>query len=246
VAPGAPFRYTAKRMDRHRAIVVARVALLAPAAGCFLSTDTTNTTTTSPTLLTVDPSSFLGPVRCAEGELRLYSVTLTDVTPPLPGFEPPIPFPVTSGLVPCNEPVMFAGGRQLIDAGRPLEIGHYYVARIDGYDTDDIELVVLDAGVTTARRISTKEPVLPRWTTTCGEPLSVAADDAGQDAQRHADVDGGSISSPNPFRRPTLIVDSIGIRLQGCLPFGRPAAPESPDAGADGETAVDASADGGH
>jgi hypothetical protein len=231
-------------MDFNRAIFVL-LAALAPAAGCFLSTDTSNTTTTSPTLLTVDPLSFRGGVRCTEGELRQYAVTLTDVTPPLDGFEQPVPFPVTSGLIPCNEPVLFAGGRHLVDAGRPLEIGHYYVARIDGYDTDDVELVEADAGIMVARRISTKEPVLPRWTTTCGEPFSAGADDGGQPAQDGADADAGSSAGRNPFRRPTLIMDSIDIRLQGCIPFDRSGSPPPADAAAETQTPVDASADDG-
>jgi hypothetical protein len=231
-------------MHRHRAIV-AVLAVIAPTAGCFLSTDSTNTTTTSPTLLTVDPLEFRGPVRCTEGELRLYSVTLTDVTPPLLGFEPPVPFPARSGLVPCNEPVLFAGGRHLIDAGRPLEIGHYYVAAIDGYDTDDIELVEADSGAPAARRISTKEPLLPRWTTTCGEPIASSTADSGQPDSSDAAADAGSTAHQNPYRRPTLIVDSVQTRLQGCLPFDRSGTPIAPDAAADGEAPADASADGG-
>jgi hypothetical protein len=225
-------------MNRSPTLVACLVAF-APGAGCFLSTDSSNTTSTAPTLLTVDPLSFRGPVRCAPGELRLYSVTLTDVTPPLAGFEPPDPFPVSSGLVPCNELVMFAGGRHLVDAGRPLEIGHYYVGRIDGFDTEDVALVQTDAGVTEPQRLSTHEPVAPHWTTTCGEPSFFAALDAGPQ-------DGGD-AAPAPvdaFRRPTLIVDSVSIRLQGCVPFDRSPAPT--DAGtADSGADADASADGG-
>jgi hypothetical protein len=230
-------------MDHHRVAIVLLIGL-APATGCFLTTDSSNTTTTAPTLLTVDPLSFRGAVRCAEGELRRYSVTLTDVTPAWPGFEPANPLPIRSGMVACNESVMFAGGRQMVDAGRPLEIGHYYVATIDGYDTDDVELADTDGGGSPARRISTKEPALPRWQTTCGEPFPEAASDGGDDANDAADAEAGP-RSPNPFRRPTLIVDSIGIRLQGCLPFQPSGTLPPPDAAAGGEPAPDASADRG-
>jgi len=225
--------------------VLAVAVALVPAGGCFLSTDTSNTTVTSPTLLTVDPSTFQDGVRCAPDEWRLYSVTLTDVTPPLAGFEPPIPVPTTSGLIPCNEPVMFAGGNDQLDAGRPLEIGHFYIAKIDGYDTEDVELVAVDAGIMAPRRISSKQPLLPRWTTTCGDPFPPSIADAGAPAQDGATTDGAAAVGINQLRRPTFVADSVSIRLQGCVPFDRSIAPQPPDAAVDAAILLDASAEGG-
>jgi hypothetical protein len=234
-------------MDHCRTIV-ALLTAIAPVAGCFLSTDSSNTTTTALTLLTVDPLSFRGAIRCAEGELRLYSVTLIDVTPPLAGFAPANPFPISSGLIPCNQPVLFAGGNGLVDGGKPIEIGHYYIAKIDGFDTDDVELVQTDAAATEARRISTKEPIVPHWTTTCGEPFASSAGDGGQsDAGDAGDAttDGGTASGPSPYRRPTLILDSVSIRLQGCIPFDPSATTPPAGAPGDGQAPVDASDEGG-
>jgi hypothetical protein len=166
------------------------------------------------TLLSADPSTFLGAVRCGvPGGVQRYVVTLRDVGPQ---FRQEMSMP-SSEPTPCSELVSFTPLAPPLDQSPPSLIRNdYYVARIQGYDRDDI--VPRDgAGSGTEKMIDpvTAEPVLPRWTTGCG-----MATDTGSDA------------AVNPLEFPTQVLASIEVFLHGCLPFE---AIPATDAGADGD-----------
>jgi hypothetical protein len=155
----------------------------------------------SPTLLTVDPTTFLGTVRCGS-DLHKYVVTLFDVstgTPMSLGSAPPTE---------CNTPTTF---------GTPKIASLLsYIAEIDGYDTDNI---VPEGGNDSGSRVmvdaTTMAPVAPHWTTTCGAVTDLV------DGQAPPDV------AFNPLREPTVPLANIEVTFHGCLPL----AVEMPDAG---------------
>jgi hypothetical protein len=166
----------------------------------------TSTTLYAPTLLTVDPLTFLGTVRCGS-ELQKFVVTLFDVTSGTPaslGSAPPTE---------CTTPVTFGTGK--------ITVGHAYIVEIDGYDRD----VVPEGGNDTGSRVmldpTTLAHVFPRWATTCGQPIPII-----RDGEAPPDAD----AQVNPLRYPTIPLQNIEVTFHGCLPF-RTA--ELPDAGAD-------------
>jgi hypothetical protein len=192
--------------------LAAPILSLCLVAGC-LDDPSANLTYYAPMLLTADPGVFLGSVRCGS-ELKKYVVTLTDVTGGVietAGSSPPTD---------CTKLTTF---------GRPtIQSLHFYVADIDGYDTDDIAPASdADGGTRQVIDTTTMAPVLRRWTTTCGEYALTPADAQPSDAQ------------PNPIRYPTLTLDAVEVFLHGCLPM-RPAPP--PEAGPEAEP--EASPDG--
>jgi hypothetical protein len=167
----------------------------------------------APTLLSADPATFLGDVRCGS-ELRKYVVTVFDVstgTAEKLGSSPP-----TDCTKPTTFGTKFGSGTTKVDRGRA------YIAAIDGYDRDDITPEGgTESGLRTMLDASMTE-VPPRWTTTCGE-IIVAVDGEVPDTQL------------NPLRYPTVTLSNIEVTFQGCLPLRRA---EVPDGGV-----VDASPD---
>jgi hypothetical protein len=226
-------------------------------AGCL---DTANSATSGivvPTLLTVEPSLFLGDVGCGERGLARYVVTLTDVTSG--ASQLPIP---SSSLTGCTTSTSFGTPADLGDAGiRSVQQGHLYTAEIDGYDRADLNQAPGAREVTD----STGVVVPPRWTTTCGvaapQPDASIADDA--EAQSDASsptstpVEAQAPSSAaNPLLSPTLVLGSTEVFFHGCLPFtSRSALPladggnlpssSPPSTDADASTDEDAAPDGG-
>ena len=133
-------------------------------AGCFDSA-TEPDEVVYPTLIAVAPADFLGNVPCTEtaGAMRRYSATVYDVSvdPPLEYF--PLP---SSNLIPCLQAVAFSF----------VVPDHEYVARIQGYDRDDLSKqsagsphAVGDDG----------QVVAPRWTTECGQLVTDLGGAAG-------------------------------------------------------------------
>lgn len=144
-------------MNTKTRLVAGCAALLAFSAGCGTSSDII-TVEPHPTILEVNPRDFLGSLKCGtgEGDLQRYVATLTDVTrsgeaEASLNFELPSSAPAR-----CQQGVAFG----------LVVPGHYYTARIDGYDRSD--LVPLAAGVPILVDPSTREPVAPRWSTSCG------------------------------------------------------------------------------
>ena len=161
------------------------------------------------TLVTVNPSAFAGDVTCAAlpGAWKTYVATLFDVTDP-----DREPFQLASSApVPCNLPVSFAF----------VVPGHYYYARIDGYDRTDIVPDGFQDGVPSSgnpRMLdpATRLPVEPRWTTSCGKipDLSAIGDaDAGVDADPDA-------SATDAFAKDaTVCLLSTNVLVQHCAPL---------------------------
>ena len=198
-----------------------RAAPIAVLLGCSGTTSSTGTIAT--TLVTVRPELFMGSVRCRSGELRSYVVTLTDVS-----SSPPVVLPSSTGLfagslapVPCTQPVYFGVPR--------ITAGVDYTGRIDGYDRDD--LAAQSAGSPNLYAPA-GEPVLPRWTTTCGS--AGWGDDAG------ADADAADATMRLVFGKPTRVFDGVAVELAGCIPFATSEDGGGPDV-SDAEDAEDTS-----
>ncbi len=198
-------------MLRRVVVSLCCVSLLSACVG----DDTANTTIFAPTLLTADPMTFLGSVRCGS-ELRKYVVTLFDVSTGAAqevGSGPPTD---------CTLPTTF---------GTPkIEGGRFYIAEINGYDRDDI--APKDSSITGSREMidPTGAPVAPRWTTTCGE-LRTASDD------------GAVFDAPlNPLRYPTEPLDNIEVVFHGCLPL-RAELPDAGTVDGDDASTTDGPAD---
>src|SRR4051812_40761063 len=103
-------------------------------AGCVTDATSSDTSTTTTALLSVDPNTFRGTVQCRPGELRRYVVSLHDVAL---GANPDVVVAV-SGPVPCTQIASFTDAL-LSDANlTALVVGHPYIARIDGYDVDEL------------------------------------------------------------------------------------------------------------
>lgn len=140
-------------------LVAGCAALLAFSAGCGTSSDIV-TVQPHPTILEVNPREFMASLKCGtdEGALQRYVATLTDVTrvgEPEESLNFDLP---SSAPARCEQGVAFG----------LVVPGHFYTARVDGYDRSDLE--PLAPGVPILVDPSTREPVAPRWTTTCGTP----------------------------------------------------------------------------
>jgi len=149
----------------------------------------TSLTGAFPTLLSADPSTFLGSLRCG-AELRKYVVTVYDVTN---GASP-----VSSPPTECTKQTSFESP--------PLVQDDYFVAEIDGYDRDDIVPRMGLEGVRQMVDSTTMDVVPPRWTTTCGEGGPLEASTLPDGAQ-------------NPIRSATWLLGSVEVVLHGCLPL---------------------------
>ena len=195
-------------------------------AGCF-DESSTLTSVDLPTLLTVDPRFFRGGLLCGAPGLESYVVTLTDVTTSRHIDLAP------SGLAGCTQIVSFSSK----GAAPAVEPGHYYIARIDGYDRADLHQLPAPSAVVDPAEM----PVAPRWSTTCGEatPESSVAGDASLPR-----IDGAAAG--NPLRLPTLVQTNLEAFLLGCLPL-TPVANDGgdPDARRDAVTDADAGTEGG-
>lgn len=154
--------------------------------------DTSPTLTVyAPTLLTADPATFLGNVRCGS-EIRKYVVSVTDVSTGVPvdiGSSPPTD---------CTKLTTFGTsfGTVKVTSGRA------YIAAIDGYDRDDI---TPEGGPDSNSRDmvdAAMMKVFPRWKTTCGE-IRVAVDGEVPD------------TSVNPIRYPTITLGNIEVTFHG-------------------------------
>jgi hypothetical protein len=173
-------------MLRFAAATLLGSACLVVACGDDSSTSLTGAV---PTLLSADPSTFLGSVRCG-AELRRYVVTVYDVT---------------NGASPVSSPPTECT-RQTSFESPPLVQDDFFVAEIDGYDRDDIIPRMGLEGVRQMVDATTMEIVPPRWTTTCGEGGPLEASTLPDGAQ-------------NPIRSPTWLLGSVEVFLHGCLPL---------------------------
>jgi hypothetical protein len=212
------------------ALIFATAAVLL--TGCF-DTSSTITTADYPTRLTVDPLMFRGSLYCGAAGLERYVATLYDVS------VAPVVAVTTSGPVDCQNFVSF---------GEPLIVStHFYTAAIDGYDRDvetDPSGEVLEGGRPKMRDPSSKEPISPKWATTCGEvpPPTPAADaEVLEDAAPY-----------NPLRYPTQALGKSEVIVHGCLPLAGAITPDGPtgdgssggnDGSTDAQEPADASAE---
>jgi hypothetical protein len=176
-------------------------------ASACVDDSSTITAVYSPTLLTADPSTFLGTIRCGS-ELRQYVVTLFDVSTGTAmnlGSAPPTD---------CTKPTTFGSPK--------IASGYAYTAEIDGYDVDVVPVGGADSGSRTMTDATTMMLVLPRWTTSCG--------------QVSFDVDGQTPTDAfNPIRYPTITRPNIEVIFHGCFPLGVAPPPDAgpPDGPAD-------------
>ncbi|HEU5074188.1 MAG TPA: hypothetical protein VFU02_08445 [Polyangiaceae bacterium] len=117
--------------------------------------------------------------------MRRYIATLHDVSidPPLQGF--PLP---SSGLVPCLQDVAFGF----------VALDHEYVARVQGYDRDDLSQQITGSpnAVDSEGRV-----VAPRWTAECGQLASGTAGaggapDSSEEATNGEGGDDGDTAAP--------------------------------------------------
>jgi hypothetical protein len=209
---------------------LARAACVAApvlATGGCLSGSSTLPATATLTMITVDPAAFVGSATCGT-RLRRYVVTLTDVTDGSRSF-------FSSAPTPCTELVSFTErtSAPLAPPGISVVVGDSYIGTIDGYDRDDISSdPSSDAGFARTVVDDAGQPVLPRWTTTCGQPAATSASDASDE--------GGAAPVGNPLLAPVQAKASTEVFLLGCIPF-TDALPE-PDGGAD---ATDDASQGG-
>lgn len=175
--------------------------LLLLAAGCDAATDTTTTTATFPTSLTVDPTSFLGSVTCSNqpGALKSYVATLSEVEDGKPAVAL-----ASSPPIPCSQPVEF---RYVLD-------GHAYTVAIDGYDVPASALVPCGGPASGSRYMLLSDtpkaltgacadvlrsgavPVAPRWRTGCRNVSSKPSTDRKVIAACEAPLAGGESSAP--------------------------------------------------
>ncbi len=136
-------------------------------------TGTTDTTTFSvafqTTSLAVRPVDFLGKVVCTNqaGGMRSYVATATDVTDPAHPLILPSSIPTS-----CSQAVLF----------RYIEVGHIYIAEVDGYEAPADALVPLAGPSSGSRHVQLRGDessavVPPRWTTACGVAGVRALDD---------------------------------------------------------------------
>jgi hypothetical protein len=144
------------------------LASLGLVASCSTAASTTGTQT-APTMVSIEPSAFLGSVACsgAPGGLESYVATLVDVT------DPDAPFALPSALAaPCSLPVGFYY----------VVGGHTYTALVDAYDVPASSLVPCGGGSSGARRMlpvgktdCARDAVAPRWSSACGQGEGTAA-----------------------------------------------------------------------
>ena len=171
--------------------------LLLLGASCADATDTTTTIATSPTSLTVDPSTFLGSVACSNqpGALKSYVATLTETAVGKPAVAL-----ASSPPVPCSQPVSF---RYVLD-------GHSYTVAIDGYDVPASSLIPCGGSESGSRymlptgspagacatALLTTPPVAPRWRTGCGNISSSPSTNRAVVAACDVPLAGGETSAP--------------------------------------------------
>lgn len=125
-----------------RLFAVLCLGSVALSAGCGGS-GASSTVEPHPTVVLVSPDEFpvTPPCREAEGALRSYVATLTDLTASTP--DAPQQDPQTSAPAPCTQPIAF----------EKVTLGHVYIATIQGYDH-------------VASSVGAEEP--GHWSTLCG------------------------------------------------------------------------------
>jgi hypothetical protein len=218
-----------------RSCFVVGAAAVFSQAACF-DTSSNVTSGTYPTILTVDPSLFRGTLPCGAPGLVQYVATVTDIDVRAPETLPPSP-PIS-----CENYASFGEPRPEDPNARGIKIDHLYIGVIDGYDRP----VELAQDGRTIVDVDTKEVVLPRWTTTCGQS-PWALPEAGTDPEADA---GGALASPqedagtdtppvfNTLRLPTQVIWKKEVVLRGCYPL---ASTPGPDASVgDANTGADA------
>lgn len=139
------------------------------------------------------------------GAMRSYIATLHDVSvdPPLQGFALP-----SSKLIPCQQDVGFSF----------VAIEHEYVARVQGYDRDDLRPQA--AGSPNAVD-SDGRVVAPRWTTECGQLPNGAAGAANSDSdsQGEGGDDGGGTAAPGFSVAGITATSNFTVYTSYCLPL---------------------------
>jgi hypothetical protein len=142
------------------------LATVAAAAGCGTDEEF-NGTVPVPTEVAVDPTDFLGTVRCSvnEGAMRSFVVTLTAWD----DLDDISPFPVGSSMpTPCSLLAGFRSG---------VVVGSRYSAQIDGYELAPEQLMPFGGASSGSRSMldaETSEPVAPRWSSRCGDGVASA------------------------------------------------------------------------
>lgn len=144
---------------------LALAASMAFLASCTVAGGGTGPTT--PTLVGVAPSDFMGDVPCtaAPGAMRRYVVTLFDLGT---AAEPQTPFALPSSVVRQSDGSFAPVGCETPTAFSFVIPGHRYDAEVEVYDREDLRAV--GAG---SRHLvdSSGQYVPPRWTTTCGRTV---------------------------------------------------------------------------
>lgn len=138
--------------------------------------------------------------------MRGYIATLHDVSvePPLQGF--PLP---SSSLVPCLQDVGFSF----------VAIDHEYVARVQGYDRDDLRQQVTGSpnAVDPEGRV-----VAPRWTAECGQLATGAAgapSSNDSDSEGEGGDDGGDTAAPGFAVAGVTATANFTVYASYCLPL---------------------------
>ncbi len=159
--------------------VLFAVALGLGQVGCPSAADTlTNDNVLVATSVSVDPTSFLYDVPCANvpGAMQSYVATVTDVT----DLKNPYTLP-SSAALPCSQRVYFES----------VQVDHQYTAVVEGFEEPADALFPVGPG---DRHMQTgpfgmRVNVKPRWTTVDGSSCNMGFDIAGNPNVTQFDID---------------------------------------------------------
>lgn len=200
--------------------------LILPALGCVAaacSNNTANNAATAPTVLRVDPESFLGLLECGgpSGTVQSYVATLYDLGPgPLPradadgGLDSDGPLARDPFELPSS-PVVSCGVGTTFQAIYP---GNHYIAEIQAFDLPPCTGAAEATGDGGFSDCLTPEsegsaemldqsgaPVTARWTSQCG---------TGIEPQPISGLHPGDVPPST-----TVAVPNRTLRVQGCTPL---------------------------
>ncbi len=146
------------------------------------------------TMVAVSPEDFAAGLECGagDGKLAAYVVTLSDVTAQA---EADAAATAQAVVLPSSAPVSCG---QTIGFG-DVTVNHSYVARVDGYQQDNLRPLVPGSRTMVDRKSG--QWVSPAWSTTCGQAR------------------GTGLSNP------ATASDQETVWLHGCTPFDSAARP---------------------